>query len=389
MLEVPVILVPHGAPPSRRWLAYLVRASEAVNARRERIHGAPPFDPVAVLALARRERVTPLLHLGYVNGRNPDALPDSFRAACEAAYYRTLHKNIVALKTGQRILAALRCAGISAAPLDGWAVLQGPLGYHADPGTRPLEDLELMVRESDKEWAECILVELGYRRITRRDAAIRSGHELAFRHNEAGADLFVELHWAWEASASPANRFAVSGDEFLDGLCDTTVTGYHRPTRFANLTVAAVRAARHTLGRWIWLADLHRIITAVSMDWGEVVSAARRWRVRAPLYASLVATRELFHTPIPRDVLERLAPGPVRRRLLHRSLAACQVKGGASRAARTARLLLGESWWEVARAAARTAAPGTGAHPGWRTSSGTQVRFSHPVRVVSPFAGDR
>ncbi|MFA9563936.1 MAG: patatin-like phospholipase family protein, partial [Acidimicrobiales bacterium] len=78
-------------------------------------------------------------------------------------------------------------------------------------------------------------VELGYRRISRRDAAVRSGHELAFHHNEAGADLFVELHWGWQGSASPANRFAVSGDEFLDDLCDITVSGYHRPTRFANL----------------------------------------------------------------------------------------------------------------------------------------------------------
>lgn len=384
-----MIVVPRQAPPSRRWLAHLVCASEALDTRPERIRGVPPLDAAAVLALARRERVAPLLHLGWVNHRIADSLPGSFRAACEAAYYRTLHKNIVALNTGRRILDALRCVGISAAPFDGWAVLQGPLGSQADPGTRPLEHLELMVRESDREQAESVLAELGYRRISRRDTAIRSGHELAFRHNEAGGDLFVELHWGWEESACPANCFAISGDEFLDGLCDTTVSGYHRPTRFANLTVAAVRAARHTLGCWIWLADLHHLITAVPMDWGEMVSAARRWRVRAPLYASLVATRELLHTPIPRNALERLAPGPLRRRLLHRSLAACQVKGGTSRSARAARLLLGESWWEVARAAARTASPGTGRPPRWRAPSGTQVRFSHPVRVVSPSAGDR
>lgn len=384
-----MIVVPHHAPPSRLWLAHLVRASEAAIPLRERIRGAPAFDPAGVFALARQERVAPLLHLGRVEGRIPDPLPDSFRAACEAAYYRTLYKNIVALKTGRRILEALRCTGISAAPLDGWAVLQEPLGYHPDPGTRPLEDLELVVRESDRERAESILADLGYRRISRRDAALRSGHELAFHHNEAGADLFVELHWGWQVSASASSRFAISGDEFLDDLCDLTVSGCHLPTRFANLTVAAVRAARHAFGRWIWLVDLHRIITAVPMDWTGVVCAARRWRVRAPLYVSLVATRELLRTPIPRDVLGQLAPGPVRRHLLHRTLAACQVSRGASGAARAARLLLGESWWEVARAAAHTAAstnPGSrrGAIPG-----ATQVRLSHPVRVVSSAAGDR
>jgi len=384
-----VIVVSHHAPPSRRWLAHLVRACEALNPLRERISGAPAFDSAGVFALARQERVAPLLHLGWVDGRIADPLPESFRAACEAAYYRTLHRNIVALKTGRRILDALQYTGISAAPLDGWAVLQGPLGYHADPGTRPLEALELMVRESDRERAEFVLAELGYRRITRRDAALRSGHELAFQHNEAGADLFVDLHWGWQGSASPANLFAISGDEFLDDLCDVTVSGCHRPTRFANLTVAAVRAARHAFGRWIWLVDLHRIITGVPMDWGEVVAAARRWRVRAPLYASLVASRELLQTPVPRHVLGRLAPGPVRRHLLHRSLAACQVSGSASGAARAARLLLGESWWEVARAAARTAAPRSPANRGRAVATGTQVRFSHPVRVVSPSDGDR
>jgi hypothetical protein len=382
-----VIVVPHHAPPSRRWLAHLVRASEAVNDAREALLRAPPFDPVGVLALARQERVTPLLHLGFVKDRIADPFPEFFRAACEARYYRTLHKNRAALKTGQRILTALRSARISAAPIAGWAVLEGPIRYHADPGSRPLEDLDLMVRESDRERAESVLAELGYRRIGRRDAAIRGGHELAFRHNEAGADLFVELCWGWEGSARSGNRVAVSGDQFLDGLCDTTVSGYHRPTRIGNLLVGAIRAARHALGRWIWLDDLHRVITAVPIDWADVVTAARRWRVRAPLYASLVATRELLHTPIPREVLDRLAPGPVRRRLLHRSLAACQVKGGASRAARAAHLLLGESWWEVARAAARTAGPG--GPSGWAPTTGSQVRLSHAVRVVSPSGENR
>jgi hypothetical protein len=208
-------------------------------------------------------------------------------------------------------------------------------------------------------------------------------HELAFRNNEAGADLFVELRWGWEGSASPANHVAVSGEQFLDALCDTTISGYHRPTRIANIAVAGIRAARNTLGRWIWLDDLHRLISAVPMDWDELVSSARHWRLRAPLYASLLATRELFHTQIPRAVLNRLAPGPVRRRLLHRSLAACQRTGASARTARTARVLLSESWWEVARAAARTAAPG-GGQPQGGVPRGNQIRLSHPVRVVSP-----
>jgi len=385
-----VIVVPHQAPPARRWLAHLMRASEILHAPRDAMDAQTPFDPDAVLALARQEGVAPLLHLGCVNGRIGDVLPERFRSACEADYYRTLRANMIALKTGRRILESLESQGIAAAPLAGWSLLQGPVRFHADPGSRPLEQLELMVRESERERAEFVLAELGYRRITRRISTVRGGHELAFQRNDAGADLFVELHWGWEGAVTVGQGAGATGDEFLDGLCDTTVSGTYRPTRFAQLLLASLRVSRHSLGRWIWLDDIHRIITAIPMDWGEVVEQARRWRARAPIYASLEATRELLQTPVPRDAIRELAPGPLRRRLLQRSLAACQGRDRASRAARAAQLLLAENWWDVARAAARRAGAGSGRraeHGG--VGRVTQVRLSHPQRVVSPSAAER
>jgi hypothetical protein len=135
------------------------------------------------------------------------------------------------------------------------------------------------------------------------------------------------------------------------------------------------------------LDDIHRVITVVPMNWEELVTTAKRWRVRAPVYASLVATRELLGTPIPREVLRRLSPGPVRRRLLHRSLAASQGKGSSCSAARAARLLLSENWWEVARAAARNAAPGHGRGQALGgEASPAFVQLSQSMRVTSPVA---
>jgi hypothetical protein len=348
-----VIVLPHQAPPARHWLAHFVQSAESVEAPSGPLENAPEFDSAAVLALAAHERVAPLIHLGCVHGRIVDPLPNSFRGACEAAYYRTLQRNKASLVTGKRILDALRAEGISAAPTDGWAVLAGPFKYYEDLGGRPLENLELMVRESDKDKAECLLADLGLHRL----AIPQGDQELTLRHNDADTDLFIDLRWGWQGSVGENAPVSVTGDEFLDRLCDTTLSGYHRPGRVTNLVVASIRAATHAMGRWIWLDDVHRIVTAVPMNWDELVTTACRWRVRAPVYASLMATRELFDTPIPREVLRRLAPGPVRRRLLHRSLAASQGKGSTSSAARAARLLLSENWWEVARAAARNASP--------------------------------
>ena len=80
----------------------------------------------------------------------------------------------------------------------------------------------------------------------------------------------------------------------------------------------------------------------------------------APVYAGLVATRDLIGTPVPRGVLDRLAPGPVRRRLLHRSLRAGQrPRAGVG----PRHLLMAENWWDLARAAARVAVSRSTAKP--------------------------
>jgi hypothetical protein len=380
-VEVLVIVTTQQAPPARRWLAHFVHASEAVCAPIAALVEPPPLDPDAVLGLAMQERLAPLLHLGCINGRIDTPLPDSFRGACEAAYYRTLRRNRQTLTGGKRVLDALRAAGLCAAPTDGWAVMGGPFRYYDDPGSRPLDGLELMIRESDRRHAESVLSELGF-----RPSAEPRDRELSLRSDDSDSDLHLDLRWGWQGTVGSSDPISVSGDQFLDRLCDTTVSGYHRPGRITNLVVASIRAATNTLGRWVWLNDVHRVITAVPMDWSELVTTARSWRVSAPVYASLVSTRELFGTPVPREVLRRLSPGPVRSRLLYRSLAASQGRGSSCGAARATRALLGENWWEVARAAARNAAPRQRGEKAWNGANAALIRLSQSVHTPSAIA---
>jgi hypothetical protein len=121
------------------------------------------------------------------------------------------------------------------------------------------------------------------------------------------------------------------------------------------------------------------------MDWDELLATARRLRVSRPLYAALAGARELLRTSVPKELLGALAPGPVRRRLLRRSLAASH--SGASRipdarAARVAKLLLGESWWDVARTAAWAAAPGRTWYERREEASSWSRRLVHPLRAL-------
>ncbi len=384
-----MIVVPRTAPASRRWLAHLVRAAEGVIRAGDPFDDDLSFEEDAVLRGAVRQRVAPLLHAGLRDGRIGDPLPASFARACERFYYATIRRNVVALEAGGRLLGALRERRVAAVPIKGWAFLEGAAPLHPDPGTRPMDDLDLMVRPADRERAEGVLAERGWRRVTRRPAALRGGHELAFHAREAGVDLFVELHWAWAGPESLMRGFGVSGDRFLDELCEPGPSGALEPTRTGHLLFGAVHAARHTFERWIWLVDLHRLVTAAPVDWDALLAAARRWRVSGPLYAGLATTRELLRTPIPAEFLAALAPGRVRRRLLVRSLAASTREGAGPGAAWTAKLLLGETWWEVARTAAWAAAPG----PDWYEARGRRPgaarRLAHPLRLLRNSAEER
>jgi hypothetical protein len=341
-----------------------------------------------VLRLAVRHRVAPLLHTALRDGRIGDPLPDSFRRACARFYHAALRRNVLALDAGAALLVSFGRAGIEAAPLKGWAFVEGPEPLHADPGTRPMDDLDLIVRPQDRERAGAAIEALGFRAVTRRPAAVRGGHEIAFHRRDGDVDLFVELHWAWAGPESLMRGFAIPGDRFLERLCAPTAEG-PRPTRIGHALFASVHAARHAFARWIWLVDLHRLLGARPMDWGALVEAARAWRVRGPLYAALLATRELLRAPVPREALAALSPGPVRRRLLERSLAASTREGSDPRAAWTAKLLLGETWWEVARTAAWAATPGAAWYEGRGARASLPRRIAHPLRLFGRPAGGR
>lgn len=374
-----MIVVPVSASPARRWLAHLVRAAAGSIRAGDPFDDEFAFEEAAVLALAQRHRVAPLLHLGFANGAIGDPLPASFREQCRNAYYATLRKNTVALEIGSCVRTELASEGISAAPLKGWTLVDGSSPVYDDPGVRPMDDLDLIVRRRDLDRASGVLTALGFDPVTGRTAArLAGGHEMAFHRRIGSIHLFVALHWAWAGPQSLLREFALSGDRFLDSFCEEAPgrEGFVIPTHLGHLLFVAVHAARHAFGRWIWLLDIHRSLTSAPLDWRELVRSAHALRVSRPLYAGLVAARELLRTPVPKEVLSELSPGPVRRQLLHRSLAASHGEASTPTSGRVAKLLLGESWWNVARTAAWAAVPGRS----WYEDRGLDASLARRIR---------
>jgi len=310
-----LIVLPRSAPASLRWLAHLLRAAEGAVRRGDPFDDDFPFDDGLVLRLAARHGVAPSLGRGLAAGCIGDPLPAAFRAACARAYEEATRRNLAARETGADLLAALAEAGAPAAPVGGWALSTGKEPVHPDPGTRPMDALELVVSSHDRAWSEALLVERGLRS--------RPGAEGVFADPERGAPPVV-VH-----PVRPRDLLApgLDPETFLRRECRPIPGGGYEPTRLASLLLAAEQGARRGFARWIWLVDLNRLVCAGPLDWDDAVARAATWRVSGALYAGLLACRELLRTPVPKEALAALAPGRLRRRRLRRSLALAMARG--------------------------------------------------------------
>ncbi|MDX1649973.1 MAG: nucleotidyltransferase family protein, partial [Myxococcota bacterium] len=310
-----MIVLPAQAPPARRWLAHLARAAAGVIRAGDRFDDVFAFESGPVAALARREGVAPLVHCGLVSGRIADPVPSDFRALVRDAWETSRRRSRTVLETGAAAQAELAAASVDAVAVGAFALVRGKDDLYREPGLRPVERLDLVVPGSDLVRAAARLRGLGFAPVA-PSAARPHGGGLRLVRRVAGLPVLLELHTG--VGAGRGRR--LEGDRFLaahtlraaDGSADAAVSGQL-------LFVAARLAGRRGLP-WIDLLDLHRLVEA-RPDWRALLREAGAPGLRRALYVGLAASRELLRSPIPKEVLAELAPGPRRRRLLHWRLA--------------------------------------------------------------------
>ncbi|MFQ5952126.1 MAG: nucleotidyltransferase family protein [Candidatus Omnitrophota bacterium] len=67
-------------------------------------------------------------------------------------------------------------------------------------------------------------------------------------------------------------------------------------------------AVQHGFFGLLWYVDIHELVMKYKdeMDWGEVLKLASEYKVKRPLYYSLLFTKRMLGTPVPDHVLEKL-----------------------------------------------------------------------------------
>lgn len=292
---------------------------------RRALGGPPVVAPAAVdwsalLALARREGVAPLL--AGTTDLLPDA-PPSWRAALARAYRESAGRAVLHAAALRRVLAALAAADVPALVLKG-AVLAEAL--YADSARRPMSDLDLLVPREDVPRAARALAALGYRPVgdLAADLADRAAAAFAPTPIPTGSGRvppapgarstapIVDLHWdlveRWYGArpgAWPAGVWARAREITVDGVPAWTLAPAD-----ALLHACVHLAGNHGLRGLLWYCDVHLMARRwrAALAWDAVVATARAARLDGLVWAALTVVRAALGLEVPSGALAGLAP---------------------------------------------------------------------------------
>ena len=279
-----------------------------VLASRAPLEGAPPDDGFWRTVTREAERCGLCgLVLEQVAAAGLD-LPEgpAVRLRCGAA--RVTAEQLNMTHELARLLAAFNEAEVPVMLLKGAALIQTS---YAEPGLRPMSDLDLLVRPEHVDAAFEILEGAGCRRgaeLVRDDFFPRFYYETEWLTNSP-SPVRIDLH---ARALRPLRSSRTMPDDALwHGAAQVDILGTSAwvPGPEAMFIHLCAHAACHGCARLIWLYDLRRFVEhhGGDMDWPLVLRLCRRWRLSLPVRVAIERCRHVVGNGCPDQVIEQLA----------------------------------------------------------------------------------
>lgn len=218
-----------------------------------------------------------------------------------------------------RLLGALAESGVDSILYKGAAALDR---LYADPGIRPMDDADLLVRPADRARAASVLERLAYEpvpidagRLGPVGASLHAAR--AFRRRVGQLAVEVDLHWQPISDARLRAAFPGAGEALWDRAVaarSSELPGLRLDPVDEALLTAAMQLFGHPWSHPLGYLDLHLIAGRLShADWDVLAGRARAAGLAAPAYWGFRFAAELFGTDAP--ALTALAPAPIARRV--------------------------------------------------------------------------
>lgn len=218
-------------------------------------------------------------------------------------YRRFWTSNHLLLGRNAPVLASLAAAGIPVMLTKGAALT---VSVYRDHGTRPMEDLDLMVPRSHACHAMEVLKQSGWEPEVHHSTELpQTLHACHFRRDGLG---IIDLHWRHFHLAVPADV-----DEAIWNR-SMTCSFHGIEARVPDFSDQFLRACEHGVRYNIvppfrWLADCHLLwrASAGNLDWDRIASGARHTESVMAVRGTLTFLRDRLDVPLPTEAFAKLA----------------------------------------------------------------------------------
>jgi len=223
--------------------------------------------------LVHRARWEGLAGLLYATARREGVdLPGQVASEMAAEHVDLCAANLASLGGLQEILAAAGSAGLEPLVLPGASLLD----LYPDVGCRPMDDVDLLVRDPDLDGVADLLRGLGY--------APAPGHPRVFCRSGSTVDVHTDLV---NGARLSSRRLAAWMDvaEVWQRRRAWDLGGGQRAWsmgREDELLYTCAHALRHSYRRLAWFCDVARL-AALPLDWTLVGAGAERYNLSRPL----------------------------------------------------------------------------------------------------------
>jgi hypothetical protein len=224
----------------------------------------------------------------------------------KGVYKRTWFQNHLLFKHAQTAIVSLLDLGIETMILKGVAM---SVHYYRDVGIRPMDDLDILVRESESQTAVLTMRKLGW---CPEEELIQDYHPLYHAISLVNQFLNkVDLHWY----LLPQDIGSENESGYWDRAFDSELNGVS--VKILSPADQLLHTCVHGM-RWSevppirWIADAFEIIKKEgdNLDWDHLIAHSRSVRVSSVMYDALTYLRDQFDTNIPDPVLQDLEQIP-------------------------------------------------------------------------------
>jgi hypothetical protein len=251
-------------------------------------------DWMLVIAAANEQLLTPALWRALVSSGHASLLDAD---ACD--YLATLHRlngqrNDALRQQAVELVGALNQVGITPALLKGGlALFDGP---YADPATRMMRDLDILVPTESRTAAIGVLERLGYRLVRQYEAGHHAFGDFARANDPGSVDLHTEL-------VDPSHVLPASDVWARATLREVSAVRYFSPSETDRVMHNVLHAQIHYLGSFyrgeLHLQQIYELAALArhfgpAVDWPLVRSRLSAHRLTTALESYLLAAHHLL-----------------------------------------------------------------------------------------------